>query len=580
MSNFIIWNPISKSRRYLSENSCDYSLGILLSYLGEKGHKFELVDWQRDDFFTKLSPSLESFWIRKLYSEFMDAEGVRKCVLDKLVEFLRMRLGNVQQGRLNKEIEHLAKDWIKSNPRVLIVRIKNAGAFLSAKYMLSKIKPFMPDIITIAAGPYTTLYEGNVLEYGDFDFGVTCDDALTLERVLALAQAYIHNWNKQSMFVEFLSLIDKGELSNFIYRKVSLPLKTERRDLSPVLLSGIPKYNLSENKLNVYLLHDSFGCGWGKCNFCVKPHFFSDFVLREPNEVVSEIEALRKQGLGIFRFAGSDTPLVFLSKIADKLTSKKIRVAFQMDISPIRGAKNMYTSLVAYFAVLITAGLKSVSIGADSGNDEINSEVMNKEVTIEDIIYTAKALHEAQGLVESKVFITLTLIFPPPLFHKVTLYELKQQNMTLLRAVAPDSFIAFMPTLSFHTKWYENNFTYGFELGKSKIMRQLMEYEYTPEKPLELWEEQFASLDRKPFAELLEECIIFRREASVFLGIPAGISAEEYFMFYCCGIRDKKDILKAKNDIILDIISGSYHKLHRLCGRVNVYSATLAAMKE
>jgi len=580
MSNFIIWNPTGKSRRYLSENAYDYALGIMLGYFEEKGHSFELVDWQMDDFFGKLSPVFESFWLRKLNYEILDLEGVKKRVLEKLVEFLRKRLSDIQQKRLNKEIELLAQDWIKKKPRVLIVRIKNSGAFLSAQYMLEKIKPHLTDTITIAAGPFTTLYEEHVLDYCDFDFGVTCDDVLTLERVLALAQTYLHDWNKRSMMVEISSLINRGELNNFIYRKVSLPLKTERRDLAPEILSRIPKYNFNLNKLSVYLLHDSFGCSWGKCNFCVKPHFFPDFILREPDEVVSEIEALRQQGLAIFRFAGSDTPLVFLAKIAEKLTNKKLKVAFLMEISPVKGAKNMYTTLVGYFTTLINAGLKAITIAADSANDEINSAVMNKEVTNEDIAYTAIALHEAQNLTKGKVFITLTLIFPPPLFQKTTLHDLKQQNMTLLRAVLPDSFIVSMPRLSFHTKWYENNYIYAFELGISKNMRQAMGYEYTFEKPLELWEEQFESLDRKPYAGLLEECIIFRREASVFLGIPEGISAEEFMMFHCSGIKDKKDMLKAKKDVALDLLSGNYDMLHRMSTRVNAHSLTLAAMKD
>lgn len=580
MSQFIIWNPVSRSRRYLSENAYDYALGIMLGYFEEKKHSIELVDWQRDDFFGKLSPTFESFWLRKFYYEILDLEGMKKRVLEKLVEFLRSRVGSIQQKRLNKEIELLAQDWIKKKPCVLIVRIRNSGAFLSAQYMLDKIKPYLPDTIMIAAGPFTTLYEENVLEYSDFDFGVTCDDVLTLERILALAHTYVHDWNKQSMLIEISSLINRGELYNFIYRRVNLPLKTERRELEPEILSHIPKYNFDQNKLSLYLLHDSFGCSWGKCNFCVKPHFFPDFILREPDETVAEIEALRNQGLAIFSFAGSDTPLVFFAKIAEKIISKKMKVAFLMDISPVRGAKNMYDALVGYFTTLINAGLKAVTLEADSANDQINFTAMNKEVTNEDIVYTARALHEAQNITKGKVFITLTLIFPPPLFQKTTLHELKQQNMTLLRAVLPDSFIVSMPRLSFHTKWYENNYIYAFELGMSKVLRQAMEYEYSSEKPLELWEEQFESLDKKSYAELLEECANFRREASVFLGIPEGISAEAFMMFYCSGIKDRKDLLRAKKDITLDIISGNYVMLHRMCTRVNAHSLTLAAMKE
>ena len=68
MAKIILWNSIAKRRRSISDTFYDNGLGTLKTYLEDKGHKVELVDWARDDFFQSLSPLYLTLILKKLYS--------------------------------------------------------------------------------------------------------------------------------------------------------------------------------------------------------------------------------------------------------------------------------------------------------------------------------------------------------------------------------------------------------------------------------------------------------------------------------------------------------------------------------
>jgi hypothetical protein len=293
---------------------------------------------------------------------------------------------------------------------------------------------------------------------------------------------------------------------------------------------SIPKYDLDENKVRIHVMVESLGCDWARCNFCVHPYFYPRYSLREPDEIIREMTEMLKAGIGIFRFAGSDTPPAFGAKIANKIKDKNLQVVFGMGSRPIKSAKSHYTELVDSYASLIQAGMKAVFMGGEAGNDFINQEVMNKGVTFEDIVYSIKALREAERKVEQKVYLSLALIYPAPLLGAITLDKLREDNLRLLKETMPDSVMITPPGPFLHTLWYSEKAKFGFELDKD-IIKKAMEYEYVLYKPPHLWPKLGISLEGRPFKKLLEECNDFRHAVEKDLGIPTDLSDEHFLMF-------------------------------------------------
>ncbi|RKY36739.1 MAG: hypothetical protein DRP72_03780 [Candidatus Omnitrophota bacterium] len=60
MAHIVLWNSISKRRRSISDTFYDNGLATLKGYLEERGHTVEIVDWAKDDFFSK--DLILSFW--------------------------------------------------------------------------------------------------------------------------------------------------------------------------------------------------------------------------------------------------------------------------------------------------------------------------------------------------------------------------------------------------------------------------------------------------------------------------------------------------------------------------------------
>ncbi|MCM8781077.1 MAG: cobalamin-dependent protein [Candidatus Omnitrophica bacterium] len=576
MSYIVLWNSIAKRRRSISDTFYDNGLGTLKGYLEDKGHCVDVIDWARDDVFQAFSPLILAVIIRKFYSILMISKMkvVRKllgAILLQMQEFLSA----IQRRRLNKAIMRFAYELKKRQARILGIKLWYGDAFRNAKYLISIIKKIVPEIVLIAGGYHLTLYEEHLFQGTDFDLGVVGEAEYTLEKILNLADNYKDNWNKDRFLEEIISLAQDGEIENLLYHKNGKVFKTFRRPQSIRQSKSIPHYLIDKNKVRIHVIVESLGCDWGKCHFCVHSHFYPHYSLRDPEELIREIEAMLKIGIGIFRFAGSDTPPTFGMHIAEKIKERGLKIIYGMGSRPIKGARHQYDKLVTAYSTLIESGLRSVFMGGESGNDFINQEVMNKGVVFEDIVYTVKALRQAESKIGQKVYLSLALIYPAPLLGKITLNELRQDNIRLLDQTFPDSVMITPPGPFLHTEWYEQRDKFGFEVDEN-IIKKAMEYEYVLYKPPHLWPELGISLEGRPFKILLEECNEFRRQVEQELNIPTDLSDEHFLMFYAAGIRDRDEILKTKRDTMLDIVSCDYRLSRKIARKVNIFSYQLA----
>lgn len=575
MANILLWNSIAKRRRSISDTFYDNGLGTLKGYLEERGHSVEVVDWARDDFFRNLSPIFLARLLRRIYCILL---SIQNPLLKKLLGFLSIQLqeivGFIQGARLKKHIKILAAQIKQKNIRIVGVKIWYGGAFKNAQYLAERLKRIAPQTILIAGGYHVTLYEEYVLRYSVFDLGVVCEGEFALEAILGVVDKYREKWSKNMVLEDIVNVAEEGKIENLIYRKKNDILKTKRKYELVRTSKTIPRYTTNENKVPIHVMIESLGCDWGKCNFCVHPYFFPHYSLRNADEIVVEIQEMLKIGIGVFRFAGSDTPPVFGAKIAQKIIEAKLKVIFGMGSRPIRNAEKFYDQLVTSYAALINGGLRAVFMGGESGNDLINQYVMNKGVNFDDLVFTVKALRQAENMAGNKVYLSLALIFPAPLLGKMTLSEVENDNIKLLKETMPDSVMITPPGPFLHTRWNMEKERFGFDFDL-KDLKRAMEYEYVLYKPPHLWPKLDISLEGRPFKQLLAECGKFRERVEKELDIPTDISDEHFLMFYAAGIREKEDLKKVKLDTMLDIISCDYAKTRQLSKKINEYSEEL-----
>jgi hypothetical protein len=580
MAKIVLWNSVAKRRRSISDNFYDNGLATLRGHLEDKGHIVESIDWARDDFYSALTPPILAKMLRNIYSIiFSSRNRLYRSLLGWLSMQLQECLSSIQDQRIKKELKLLARQLKNSGARIFGAKVWYGEAFTNAKYLVDEINKIAPEIITIAGGYHVTLYEEHLLENSNFDLGVVCEGEFTLEKILNLIDANKGGRDKEKILENITSLAEKGEIENLIYRKNGRIHKTERRRITTQSAKSIPRYTLNENKSRIHVMVESLGCDWGRCHFCVHPQFYSHYSLRSPDEIAVEVEAMLKIGIGVFRFAGSDTPPGFGVKIAQKIKEKNLKIVFGMGSRAIMGAKNRYDSLLSSYSNLIESGLRAVFMGGETGNDLINQEVMNKGVFFEDIVYTIKVLREAEKKAGHKVFLSLALIYPVPLLGKVTLEQVKEDNLRLLKETMPDSVMITPPGPFLHTKWYEERDKFGFKVDEH-IIKQAMEYEYVLYKPPHLWPKLGISLEGKPFKKLLEECNEFRNLVEKGLEIPTDLSDEHLLMFHSAGIRNKEEVIRAKKETMLDIVSCDYRRTCSISQRVNAFSQKIAAQNE
>lgn len=586
MAKILLWNSIAKRRRSISDTFYDNGLGALKGYLEGRGHSVEVVDWARDDFFQGLSPLLLAKLLRKIYTLLMAA---RNPLLKKLLGFLSIELqgimGMIQGARLKKHLKALACQIKEKRIRIAGIKIWYGEAFKNAQYLARELRKVSPETILIAGGYHVTLYEEHVLKNSAFDLGVACEGEFALEAILGVINGHKEIWDKNKILEEIAELAGQGKIENLIYRVPSSSrgseaaeaiLKTKRKYGLANISKTIPRYELNENKVRIHVMIESLGCDWGKCSFCVHPYFYPHYSLRDADEIILEIQKMKKAGIGIFRFAGSDTPPAFGAKIAQKIIESKLKVIFGMGSRPIRGAEKSYNSLVTSYAALINGGLRAVFMGGESGNDLINQEVMNKGINFNDLVFTIKALRQAENIAGNKVYLSLALIFPAPLLGKVTLDEVENDNIRLLKETMPDSVMITPPGPFLHTRWNTERKMFGFDFDL-KDLKTVMEYEYVLYKPPRLWPKLGVSLEGRPFKQLLAECGKFRERVEKELHISTDISDEHFLMFYAAGIKEKRDLKKIKLETMLDIVSCDYSITNELTRKINAYSERIAA---
>ena len=582
MAEVWLWNSIATRKRSPSDGFLENGLGLLKTYLEEKNHNVNVIDWQKNYFYKKLCFSW-LLYINMLSTKLIFFLGKKKRLYAKIYfpffNTLQFFVSFVQKIRMKYFLKKLGKEVIRRKIKIFGVKVWYGEAFVWSNWLAEYIKQKDPSVILVAGGFHVTLYEEDFLSNSVFDFGIVSEGEKALEIILNIADENYDNWDKNKVLREIIGKTEKGELRNLVYRDKEKIKLTERYPTS-IKEKTIPKYgrNAINGKLKIHVLVDSLGCPWGKCNFCVHPHFHNGFYPRPIENIISEIELMLKQGIGLFRFAGSETPPGFGAKIAKEILNKKLNIRYSIGcraVSGIADSKAIYKQTLDNFELMLKSGLRALFMGGESAEDTINEKIMNKGVVVKDIALTIKAYREAEKNTGIKAYVSLAFIYPTPLIGNIKLNKVLHDNLDLIDKTKPDSVIISPGTPFKNTKWYQEAEKFGFKIPKDFIPK-VMRYEYVLYKPTSLWPSLGGiRMGKLNFRELLKECEKFRKIVES-RGIPSDITDELFLMIESSGYRGKKGLMKFKKETSIDLVSSNYKNIERITRKTNDYSKELA----
>jgi radical SAM superfamily enzyme YgiQ (UPF0313 family) len=579
MSEIWIWNSMARRRRSASDTFEENGIQIIKKHLTTLGHQVEVFDWATSHGFNSLSPYI----LKKInHRIFQTRLSSKYKFIQSLAEtaglFFQSLLNLYQTRRMKKKLKGLAHQVKSQNIKFFGIKVWYGEAFTWAKYLTRQINIHSPETVVIAGGYHTTLYQDDILKYSNFDLAVSDEGEHILLELLSL-ENLVPEWGKNNYLNVLFNRLENNPIQGLIYRNKGTIINIPRTSHSSTIdtLKAIPHYNPSGSKVKVHILTESLGCPWNRCSFCVHNQFAPVYKTRSIDDILEEITDMINQKIGLFRFAGSDTPPQFGRSIATAILMKGLQIEFSMGCRALRNSKkpNIYQEIVDCFSIMLRSGLRGVFIGGETGNDRINDVVMNKGLNSEDLIYTIKAIREAERKTGIRLTISLALIYPTPLIDGITNDMVMNDNITLLNSTNPDSVMISPPGPFKNSEWFNNREKYGIELSESFIP-EMMEYEYVLYKPLTLWPNLNIKVQGMTFKQILSLSQIFRQKVEKELGIPTDIADEHFLMIRSAGLLSPAGIRQFKQGSLKSIVSGDYTYLDNIANKVNNYSRALA----
>ncbi len=575
MARILLWNSLTTRRRSASDTFLDNGLGVLKAHLEDRGHEVWLEDWATDDFFAALAVPALARPLRGAYRTLLSraAAGPMPAwgrALGAGAMGLQEVQSALQRRRMERRLRDLAWRVVEEAVPVVGVKLWYGEAFGWARRFAELVRERAPEVLLLAGGYHATLYEEDVLRHAPFDMAVRGEGEFALTKILDVVDRMAGAGR-----AELLEALAARRFENALWREGGGIRKGRKRPVR-IVKKATPRYGEAPGKVRIHVLLESLGCPWGKCHFCVHPHFYRRYAPRPVEDVVAEMRAMVAQGVGIFRFAGSDTPPAFGARIGQGILDAGLEVTYGMGSRAVRNASapEVFERTVRQYETMLRSGLRAVFIGGETGHDRINAEVMNKGITRDDLVATARAIRQAQARTGIRLDVSLALIYPTPLVDGVTDQEVFDANLELLRAFEPDSVMVTPPGPFKHSRWYTEKERFGFEIDEA-IIPTAMEYEYVLYKPPALWPKLSIGLQGRSFVELLDECGRFRKAVEA-MGIPTDISDEHFLMLRAAGYEGREGAEAFKRETLLDIVSCDYRRLTGVSRRINTESRRLA----
>jgi len=581
-----LFNSIAKRRRSAGDTFLENGLAALRGHLAGEGHRVRVVDWATENDYARITPKLLARVNRAVARKLIAGKksgstGLLFRLVFRVSLFLQGLEDRVLARRMDARLRALAREVAERGVKLFGIKVWYGEAFEWSERLCRYIHAASPDTVVIAGGHQPTLYEEEFLGRTSFDLAVVSQGELPMSRLLDLADemAAAGGFSREAFVSRAVELAEAGNLRNLLYLEDGEVRQTERYER---LNGGVhrPLYDTDRGKVNIHVVIESLGCTWGQCSFCVHRHLYDGYRPRGMDSIIAEIGYMRSLGVGLFRFAGSDTPPDLGRVIGSAILEKGISIEFGMGSRALAGIARpeVYRDAVEAYEVLIRAGMRAVFMGGETGHAWVNEEVMNKGLHPDEVAATAAALREAQQNTGTHVDLSLALIYPTPTMGKVSHEEVFEADLDLVRRVAPDSVMVTPPAPFRNTRWNLESDRYGFDLDPDWVDK-LIRYEYVLYKPPFLWEPMPFRFEGREVTEALELCGRMRNAVETELGIPTDLSDEHFLMLRSAGFEGAEGARRFREMTTLDVVAGDYRNIREIAERVNARSRQLASAR-
>lgn len=568
----LLVNSMAPRQRIASDAALENSLATLRTYLEDKNFRAEIIDEQRISATEAGVPR----WCVKLLQFVVWLQMKAYHMKVKYFWLILMLVGwpvqtwsmHYRNQYLNSKIDDITQTIRDNNIHLLGIKVWYGDSFKWSKLLATKVKATCPEVIIIAGGPQIKVYGEHIFHETDFDVAIMGPGEQVLEEMICLVRQVN---NKSEFLHRFHEEISQSRLVKMgTFHGVNVADANQEYRYQHI----IPRYRTVdlEDKLLFHTLVDGVGCTWNKCNFCSHTRQAS-YQPRPVQEIVKEFEMMNRQGIGFFRFSSSETPVEHGKNIAQAILEKGLTVNYSMFVRAVKVTPEVYDA----YCLLIQSGLRAVFMGGETGHDLINEKVMNKGIGKKEIVDTINCIRLAATAVGKSCRIGLSLIYPTPVIDGVTLQDVFEENMRLIQETLPDTVIVNPPAVFPQTNWMNNADAFGFSIAPDFVYN-LMQYEYSTYKPVELWGNLGFSLQGKTTPEIIKETGRLRT-AIAAMGIPTDISDECLMMTEAIGYTTKADLLQFKNDSLQDIMSGSNRYMREVIEKINTQGRRMAYSK-
>ncbi|MFQ5862408.1 MAG: B12-binding domain-containing radical SAM protein [Candidatus Brocadiales bacterium] len=581
--DLMLWNSFMGKAYSVSDGFKENGIGVLASACKDAGLSITIEDPARIEFYTSFTRNDLIPKLSELSARIFGKTNAEDAVsLRREWNLLQDDLARIIREKMEKYIDGLARKVREDQVKVLGIKTWLGDRFAYSEELARKVNELSPSTLVVAGGPQVNQFKMHALEKSPFDFCIDVEGETTLIKIINVTkEMYSKGCSKSEVIERITRLADAGEIFNLIYKDSNGKVRETAIKKLSLNSKPFPLYEKEDGKVNIAVICESSGCYYGKCTFCTHPNITGKYQARDIGITLEEIKkTIEEMGIGLFRFAGSTTPVSLGRRIADALLAEGLNIEYSMFIRPETRVRVRMAELVNAYERIIRSGLRAVFLGAEVANDEVLSKIMGKGNSVEDIYFTTKAMKQASYNQRKHLDVGISFVYPCPLppGSGITLEQVLEENLCLLQKLKngnckPDSVLITPAGPLPGTAWQVEPERFGFELPPDYVQTALR-YEYELTKDPSLWPELNISLNGMKFLDMLKMAGLMEKKVRE-MGYTVNVSDEHCLAARSAGFMGQKGLEEFKIRSDLALLTTDYSFLRDVYQKINTYSRRL-----
>ncbi len=582
--DLMLWNSFMGKAYSVSDCFKENGIGVLVRACKDAGFDIIVEDPADIEFYTTFTKNNFAPRLSELSAHiFGGGNGGDAAPLRREWNELQDGLAKVIKEKMGKYIESLAQKICENKVKVLGIKTWLGDRFVYSEALAKRVKESCPNTLIVAGGPQVNQFKSHALERSPFDFCIDVEGEITLIKIIQMTREMCaRGCTKSEVIKKITACAEAGEIFNLIYRDGNGKAKETAVKRLPLNSKPFPLYEKEDGKVNIAVINESSGCYYGKCNFCTHPNITGKYQSRDVDLTIEEIRnTITETGAGLFRFAGSVTPVTLSRRIADAIMSEGLHIEYSMFIRAENRAKERMSELVNAYEKILCSGLRAVFLGAEVADDEILSKTMNKGNSVDDIYFTIKAILQASYNQKKHLDVGVSFIYPCPIPPGcgLTHEQVLEKNLNFLcrlknEGYMPNSVLITPGAPLPATAWQLEPERFCFEIPENYV-QTLLRYEYELTKDPSTWPELNISLQGIKFLDMLRMAGFMEKKVRE-MGYTVNVSDEHCLAARSAGFVGQMGLEEFKMKSDLALLTTDYSFLRDVYQKINAYSHRLA----